>query len=188
MKYWVEKLSSAAFLSRTVADSKFDMGVMSDLLENVLEMASTVNLTEYMSSSISDYVNVVAVNTANEFLVSDILRHCINSFVTDLGFSLLDEETRDSLIEMAKSKEMIISSPDDHNEKSSYNEEELTQLFDEISSQSGSMAPSFSSHYNIWLDYMFLSYLATAGNITVIENPEANNKIGNIISLLNETL
>ena len=89
---------------------------------------------------------------------------------------------------MAKSKEMIVSSPDDHNEKSSYNEEELTQLFDEISSQSGSMAPSFSSHYNIWLDYMFLSYLATAGNITVIENPEANNKIGNIISLLNETL
>lgn len=188
MKYWVEKLSSAAFLSRTVADSNFDMGVMSDLLENVLEMASTVNLTEYMSSSISDYVNVVAVNTANEFLVSDILRHCINSFVTDLGFSLLDAETRDSLIEMAKSKEMIVSTPNDHNEKSSYNEEELTQLFEDISNQAGAMAPSFSSHYNIWLDYMFLSYLATAGNITVIENPEANDKIGNIIALLNETL
>lgn len=188
MKYWLEKLSSAAFLSRTVSDSKFDMGVMSSLIENIQEMSKTVNMTDYMSECIADFVNVVAISTAHEFLVADILRHCINTFVTDLGYSLLDEQTRKNLDAVAKSRNMVVSKPVDHNCKSSYDEEELTSLFDEISRQSGAMAPSFSSHYNIWLDYMLLSFLATAGNVSVIENPEANNRIGNIISSLDETL
>ncbi|MGN0189723.1 MAG: virulence factor SrfC family protein, partial [Candidatus Cryptobacteroides sp.] len=188
MKYWLEKLSSAAFLSRTVSDSKFDMGVMSSLIENIQEMSKTVNMTDYMSECIADFVNVVAISTAHEFLVADILRHCINTFVTDLGYSLLDEQTRKNLDAVAKSRNMVVSKPVDHNCKSSYDEEELTSLFDEISRQSGAMAPSFSCHYNIWLDYMLLSFLATAGNVSVIENPEANNRIGNIISSLDETL
>ena len=188
VKYWQEKLSSASFLSRTVADSKFDMGVMSDLIENIQEMAKTVNLTAYMSECIADFVNVVAINTAHEFLVADMLRHCINTFVTDLGFSLLESGKQESLRSMAEANSMKVSNPEDFNDKSSYTEEELTQLFEEVSKQSGTMAPSFSSHYNIWLDYMFLSYLATSGNVTVIENPEANDKIGNIIQSLNVTL
>lgn len=188
MKYWQDKLSSASFLSRTVADSRFDMGVMSDLIENIQEMSRTVNLTGYMSDCIADFVNVVAINTAHEFLVADMLRHCINTFVTDLGFSLLESSRQESLRNMAESKNMKVSKPEDFNDKSIYNEEELTQLFEDVSKQSGTMAPSFSSHYNIWLDYMFLSYLATSGNVTVIENPEANDKIGNIIRSLNVTL
>lgn len=188
IKYWREKLSSASFLSRIIADSKFDMGVMSDLIDNTLNMAQTVNLTEKMSDSIAEFVNVVAITTANEFLVSDILRHCINSFVTDLGFSLLTDSRQEDLKTLAINREIQIRGFIGAEEKSDYSEEELTQLFNDISLQSGPEALPFYKQYNRWLEYMFLSFMATAGNVTIIQNPEANNRIGDIISRLNETL
>lgn len=188
VRYWREKLSSASFLSKIIADSRFDMGVMSNLIENTLDMADTVDITDKMSMDIAEYVNVVAIATANEFLVSDILRHSVNSFVTDLGFSLLPDGRQQELKNLALSRNVQISGYIGKDEKSDYSEEELTQLFNEISEQSGPVGLPFYKHYNIWLEYMFLSFLATAGNVTVIQNPAANNRIGEIISGLNETL
>ncbi len=188
VKYWKKKLSSAAFLSRITQGSGFDLGVMSNLIDNILDMSDTVNLTEKMSDYISEYVNVVAINTANEFLVSDILRHCINTFVADLGFTLLDEKKSADIMALAKGKNFPVSGNVGKVEKSSYDEEELTALFESLAKETFPITPSFAKHYNEWLEYMFLSFIATAGKITIISNPAANDKIGKILKSLNETI
>lgn len=188
VNYWKQKLSSAAFLSRITQGSNFDIGVMSDLIDNVLDMVDTVDLTMKMSESISEYVNVVAISTANEFLVADILRHHINTFVTDLGFTLLEDKNASRIKALAMSKNFPVSGHVDKIEKSSYDEEELTALFNSLAKETYPITPSFSKHYNQWLEYMFLSFIATAGMNTKIDNPEENEQIGRIIRNLNEAL
>lgn len=189
LSYWKDKLSSANFLAKVTANSRFDMGVMSDLISNIIEMTDTIDLVGHMSGSISEYVNVLAIGSVNEFLVADILRHIINTFVTDFGFTL--DGMSDKLNELkmlAQNEKIPIEGYIDRPEPSSYTEEELTDLFNSISTSADLEMRPFFSHYNRWLEYMFLSFLATSGNITVIANREENDKIGDIISGLEKSL
>ena len=188
LQYWKEKIGSAAFLSMITSNSKFDMGVMSDLISNIFDMIEVSDLVNKMSESISDVVNVVAIGTANEFYVADVLRHMINTFVTDLGVSLLDDSKTIEIKNVAELLNVPVRGYIDRQEKTEFNEEELTDMFSKLAATSEGITPSYDKHYHQWLEYMFLSYIATAGKITKIENPAANDKIGNIISKLNEAV
>lgn len=188
VQYWKEKIGSAAFLSMITANSKFDIGVMSDLISNIFDMIEVVDLVNKMSDSISDVVNVVALGTANEYYVADMLRHIINTFVTDMGISILDESKKNDIKKIAESLDLPIKGCCDIKEKSEFNEEELTELFAALAANSEGITPSYDKHYNQWLEYMFMSYIATAGKVTVIDNPIANEKIGNIITKLHEEI
>lgn len=188
LQYWKEKIGSAAFLSMITSNSKFDMGVMSDLISNIFDMIEVSDLVNKMSESISDVVNVVAIGTANEFYVADVLRHMINTFVTDLGVSLLDDSKTIEIKNVAELLNVPVRGYIDRHEKTEFNEEELTDMFSKLAANSEGITPSYDKHYHQWLEYMFLSYIATAGKITKIENKAANDKIGNIISKLNEAV
>ena len=188
--FWRKKISSSTFLSKATMDSSFETGVMSDLIDNILEMSDVVHLTERMSEAVATLTNVVNMGAINQFLVTDILRHMINSFVTDLGCSLLDPARADQLKKIAESQPNPFPVPDatKPTEKSEFSEEELTSLFEGILAESDGITPSYWRHYNAWLESMYYAYLATAGQVVIIENPVANEAIGQIISDLNEAV
>ena len=188
LNYWKSKLSSSSFLSKTTAGSRFDVGVMSDLINNLIEMIDVSSLVNTMSDSIADTVNVVAIGTANEFFVADILRHKLNTFVTDFGISLLSREEQDKLNSVVDNYNFPISGYTTPLEKTQFSEDELTTFFSDLAANSEGMTPSYDRHYNQWLEYMYMAYIATAGQITIIPNPVANEKIGAIIRSINEEL
>ena len=109
------------------------------------------------------------------------------SYVSKKGL-FLDDKKAVEIKALAKGKNFPVSGNVDKVEKSSYNEEELTALFESLAKETYPITPSFAKHYNQWLEYMFLSFIATAGKITVIENPVANEQIGKIIKSLNEAI
>ena len=161
------------------------MGIMSDLINNLLEMIDVACLTEKMSDTVAELTNVVSVGTINQFLVTDILRHMLNTFVTDLGISLLapDKVKELKLVAESQATRFPISGSTESVTQSEFSEEQLTEMFAGVLAKSDT--PSYWRHYNAWLENMYFSYLATAGQITIIENPAANEAIGQIISDLN---
>lgn len=185
VEYWRKKISSSSFLSKATEGTSFDMGIMSDLINNLLEMVDVAGLTEKMSDAIAELTNVVSVGTINQFLVTDILRHMINTFVTDLGVSLLaPDRVRDlKLLAESQATRFPISGSTESIPQSEFSEEQLTEMFAGVLAKSDT--PSYWRHYHAWLENMHYSYLATAGQVTIIENPVANEAIGKIISALN---
>lgn len=185
VEFWRKKISSSSFLSKTTEGTPFDMGIMSDLINNLLEMIDVACLTEKMSDTVAELTNVVSVGTINQFLVTDILRHMLNTFVTDLGISLLapDKVKELKLVAESQATRFPISGSTESVPQSEFSEEELTEMFAGVLAKSET--PSYWRHYNAWLENMYFSYLATAGQITIIENPAANEAIGQIISDLN---
>lgn len=188
VKFWRKQLSSSALLSRATSGTNFDTAVMSDLIDNVLDMADCVGLTEKMSDAVAELTNVVNVGTINQFLVTDILRHMINTFVTDLGYSLLSDERIENVKKIAAAHPFTVKGHIEPAKQSEYTEEELTVMFEGVLAGSDGITPSYWRHYNAWLEYMYYSYLVTAGQVKIIENPAANDAIGQIISDLNEAV
>lgn len=184
LESWKTKLTSSALLSKITSGSSFDLGIMSNIITNLLDMMEVTDINSKMAEAISEIVDVVAIGTANEFLVADILRHYVNTFVTDMGYSLLSNESASNINIVADGMNFPLSGSINCPDKSEYTEEELTDMFMQLSIKNDAISPSFDRHYGAWLEYMFLSFIATAGKITVIANPEANNAIGSIISRL----
>lgn len=190
MKFWRDKISSSSFLSRLTAGSLFQSGVMSDLIDTIKEMADFLHLRELLSDSVSELTNKPDSASINQYLVTDILRHLINSFVTDFGFSLIDGPTVDHLKKLAAAqpKQFTVRGAIEPEPQSEFTEEELTAIFSEVMSRVDGITPSFWRHYNAWLECMYYAYLATAGQQEIIDDPVANEKIGLIISSLNEAV
>ena len=188
LSFWRKKIKSSTFLNRATADSLFETRVMSDLIDNIVEMAEYVGLTEKMSDTVAALPNVTHLDTVNQYLVTDILRHMVNTFVTDLGYSLLDADHTKMLSALAASQSEPFPIVDAIKpvEQSEYSEEELTKMFEGVLAESDGITPSYWRHYNAWLEYMYYAYLATAGQVEIIENPAANEAIGKIISDLHE--
>lgn len=181
---WKDRLQSPSFLSRLSDDSRFDTGVLDEFVRNLLETAEKLDIVDVMSKSIATYVNVTAVHTANEYAVSDILTEIIDSFVTDLGFGLREKKDIDNCRSISKEYSLPVFRYIGKESKSAYDEDELTALFVGLQNNPDAVTSSFENHYNLWLEYMYVSFVNSAGNIPTIGDIEANNAVKTIIESL----
>jgi len=179
--YWSKKLSSTAFLNSLTSVDGFDSGVMIDLLRNTIEIAEGFNLCEVMSSSIAEYVNIPAVHTANEYLVTDVLANIINEFVTTFGYNLRKEDDVQNCMTIVQEYNLPVFKHIGEEKKSYYEEEELTALFVELNENPKVLTPAFDMNYNLWLEYMYISFIGGADRVPKIGDIAANNKVAEII-------
>ena len=74
-------------------------------------------------------------------------------------------------------------------EPSVNDETELAKLFSELNGNPQSLTLSFQRNYDKWLGYMLVSFLnKNAANHPKIENPIANEQMGNIYGVINEMI
>lgn len=179
--YWVKKLSSTAFLNSLISVDGFDSGVMIDLLRNTLEVAEGFNLCDVMSSSIAEYVNVPAVHTANEYLVADVLANIINEFVTTFGYALRTEDDIDNCKTIVREYGLPVFKHIGVERKSYYDEGELTALFVDLNENPNVLTPAFDMNYNLWLEYMYISFIGGSDRVPKIDDIAANNEVAEII-------
>jgi len=172
---WCSSIKSVGFLNEFSSENSFDTSIMSNLVDELITTANSFDIRDRMADSIAEYVNVIAVHTANENLLADMLASIINNFVLDFGFSWLSDEEK-TKAKMTCGKYNIPAFNYITKElPATFDEAALTTMFNEMSSSPKALLPSFEDNYNKWLEYMFVSFVAHLDMPDI--DPEANNMI-----------
>lgn len=182
MEYWAEKMRSISFMNNFTGKHNFDAGVMSDCVSNLLSVARSIKLAEVMEQMISEQVDVVNVATANEVLISDLLATTISEFVTDCGYSYLSAESIQKARQLANEYRLTAFNYINREQKSSYTEEEMTQIFNDMNDNPKAITASFENSYNSWLEYMVISHIAHVE--ARVYNIEENRLLATILNML----
>ncbi len=181
---WCRKIKSVEFMNRYTGDHTFNSSVMAGFIDNTIELAKNIRLSDTMAEFISPVVDIINVNNVNQNFLADVLSGFINDFIMDFGFSTYDEEKLSSIRKIGESQRLPIFNFISKQTPAAYDEAQLTNLFNEMSDNPRTLIPSFEEHYYKWIEYMYISY------ISYLEipdyNPEANNAIGAILSKLQE--
>ncbi len=177
---WQDRIKSVEMMNKILDNQSFDALVMSSLLDNIIETSHALKLDESMSNSIADYVNIINIYTVNESLIADILSSIINSFVIDLGYSMLRDSDKQDARRIAQQYDLNIFHYIDKERKSHFEEEELTALFDDLSTNPKALTTAFENNYYTWLEYMYVSFIA---HLDVPEyDHQANDELTTIIN------
>ena len=157
---WASIIKSVEFLNEFSNEENFDSSIMTILVDNLIATANSLELRDRMADAIAEYVNVVNIHTANESLLADILASFINDFVLDFGFKYLSDEEKKKAERVCISKNIPAFDYIYKELPATFEEEDLTQMFNEMSSNPQAILPSFEDNYNKWLEYMFISFVA----------------------------
>ena len=172
---WCSSIKSVDFLNEFSNDDSFDTTIMSNLVDELITTANSFNVRDRLADSIAEYVNVVAIHTANENLLADMLASIINNFVLDFGFSWLTDDEKAKAKNTCEKFNIPAFNYITKEIPATFDETALTAMFNEMSSSPKALLPSFEDNYNKWLEYMFVSFVAHLDMPDI--DPEANNMI-----------
>ena len=175
MDYWKSNISSIEFVNVYSGDNMMDPGVLNNMVKCLVDSAANVNLPGTIEGLITDYVDIQNINNINQSLVSDVIATTISDFVTDFGNSYLTTDQTGSARKVAT--EMCLPCFDwiDRDRKEEYDEDELTDLFDQILKIEGCYTEAYKANYNSWIENMFVAFIAHL-NIPEYDR-EANNEL-----------
>lgn len=176
---WISSIRSVDFQNEFTNENGFDSSIMNMLIDNIIHTAETINLRDAMAESIAEYVNVVNIHTANESLLADILANRINDFVLNFGFDYLSDEEKKRAKAICEKRNIPAFRYICKELPATYSETELTAIFDQMATSPQTILPSFDDQYNMWIEYMFISFIA---NLNVPDfDHEANRALQAII-------
>jgi hypothetical protein len=178
---WSKTIKSTDFMNEFT--SEFDAGVMSNLINDFIDTAQKMHLSDVMAHAIANYVDVVNIHTANENLLADLLADIINKFVLDFGFDLLSDEAKQAAQHRCEQYHIPAFKQINKTVPAEVDEAVLTQLFNDMSVNPQALHPSFNENYNKWMEYMFISFVA---HLDVPDNfdHEANQALQHLLEKL----
>lgn len=159
--HWCAKIKSVDFINEFSNEDNFDSSIMANLIEQMVLTSGTLSIADRMAGLISDYVNVIDIHAANESLISDILADVIQDFVLDFGFEYLSDEEKSSAKKVCQNRKIPAFNFIEKEIPEIVDETGLTALFNEMSTNPKALLPSFEDNYHKWLEYMFISFVAT---------------------------
>lgn len=159
--HWCAKIKSVDFINEFSNEDNFDSSIMANLIEQMVLTSGTLSIADRMAGLISDYVNVIDIHAANESLISDILADVIQDFVLDFGFEYLSDEEKASAKKVCQNHKIPAFNFIEKEIPEIVDETGLTALFNEMSTNPKALLPSFEDNYHKWLEYMFISFVAT---------------------------
>lgn len=159
--HWCAKIKSVDFINEFSNEDNFDSSIMANLIEQMILTSETLSIADRMAGLISDYVNVIDIHAANESLISDILADVIQDFVLDFGFEYLSDEEKASAKKVCQNRKIPAFNFIEKEMPEIVDEVGLTALFNEMSTNPKALLPSFEDNYHKWLEYMFISFVAT---------------------------
>lgn len=177
---WVAKISGVEFQDRFGGDAnaegilcKMDRSTsLNNLVQCLTDSATTLKLTERIEQAIEPQTDIIKPDDINVSFVADIVATMISSFVLDFGFQYLSPEQVASAKSISERNELPAFHRMSEPIVESYDEDEITDLFNKI--LNGDEEPACNVSYNKWLEYMFVSFVA---NVKVPDdyNKEAND-------------
>lgn len=179
---WKKNITGMDFSTHFGGNGLLDEIVLNNLVNCMVNTAMEVRLEEAMDTMIADYVNILDTSKINQELVADMISTSISDFVTDFGYSLLNDEEKANAKTLAQQNNLPCADWIYRNRKESYDEPELTALFNSILCSTDHFTPSYEASYNTWLEYMYVAFIA---HIKVPDfDREANNSLKRIMDRL----
>lgn len=179
---WEGKLRSPSLLGELSNSEEFDSVVMGHLIDNIIETAKQMQLSERIAALIAEYVNVLVTTTINESLVADLMATEINNFVNTLGYAYREAAEVNKLKELAEELNLTCFEHIGVPRQESFSEEELTKMFDDFNENENTLTPSFALNYELWIEYMMISFIGK--NAVGDYDREANRQMGEIIKMI----
>lgn len=176
---WSQNIKSVDFMNKLTGANGFDGVAMGNLVEGLLSAAVAVNLRDEMADAIAEFVNVVDIHTSSEGLLADILASKINDFVLDFGYHYLSEKDVNTAKKICEDKNIPAFNYIEKELPATYEEEDLTRLFNDMSTSPQAILPSFEDNYNKWIEYMFISFVAHLDYPDI--DHEANDALAKIL-------
>ena len=176
--HWCAKIKSVDFINEFSNEDNFDSSIMANLIEQMVLTSGTLSIADRMAGLISDYVNVIDIHAANESLISDILADVIQDFVLDFGFEYLSDEEKASAKKVCQNRKIPAFNFIEKEMQEIVGEAGLTALFNEMSTNPKALLPSFEDNYHKWLEYMFISFVAT------LEIPDYDPEANMVLEIL----
>ncbi len=158
MELWLKRIRTPQLMGKWCDDCEVDELCMSDLVTCLSDTAQVLHLSDYMEQSITDYVDVLNVATINEALVADVLSSCVCDFVMDFGYRFLEDSKKQSAARIMKEEECSFVVELDRQE--SYDNQQMTDLFNEILTSYERFTPAYEANYNQWIGYMYVAFVA----------------------------
>ena len=177
---WCDQIKGVDFLNEFSDEERFDSTIMSNLVDNFVATSESIKLRDKMAEAIAEYVNVLDVHSANENLLADMLASMINDFVLDFGFSALSEEEQAKVKDACQKYNIPAFNYILKEVPGTFDEAMLADIFNDMSTNSKALLPSFDDNYNKWIEYMFISFVAHL-EIPDID-PAANQKIKTLLA------
>lgn len=176
--HWCAKIKSVDFINEFSNEDNFDSSIMANLIEQMVLTSGTLSIADRMAGLISDYVNVIDIHAANESLISDILADVIQDFVLDFGFEYLSDEEKASAKKVCQNRKIPAFNFIEKEIPEIVDETGLAALFNEMSTNPKALLPSFEDNYHKWLEYMFISFVAT------LEIPDYDPEANMVLEIL----
>lgn len=182
IKLWKDNISGVQFMNAYAGVDKMDEIVLNNLVSCVVSTAQNVNLVGRIENEIADYVDILNASNINEDLIADMIATTISDFVMDFGYRYLQEEQILTSQRVTKERNLPCYNWTNCKRKECYDENEMTELFNEILSSAGRYTPAYEANYNTWLEYMYIAFIA---HINVPDyDREANDELKQVLDSL----
>ena len=182
IELWQRTIQGVQFMNNFAGNGRMDEIVMANLVACVVNTAKNVGLTATIEEQIADYVDILNTSNINEDLVADMIATTISDFVTDFGYRFLTAEQLQTSRRVAGEMQLPCFDWIERDRKESYEEDEITQLFNDILSSSERYTPAYEANYNKWLEYMYVAFVAHV-NVPDYDR-EANDELKTILEAL----
>lgn len=180
---WEKNISSVQFANSFAGEGQVDEIVMTYLITCIISTAKSLQLTQRIENKIADYVDILNTSNINEDLIADMIATTINDYVMDFGYSYLNTEQIETSRRVSGEQNLPCFVWVEKERKEYFDEDEMTQLFNEILSSSNRYTPAYEANYNSWLEYLYIAFIA---HINVPEyDREANEELKLILEELN---
>jgi hypothetical protein len=180
IKLWKDKISDMQFLNLTADQVNVDKIALDYLVNCILNSAQNTHLNQVIEERISKFVDGLDTGTINEDLVADMIATFISDFITNFGYTLLTNEEITSARRVAQTNNLPAFDWIERERKETYEDDELTTLFNDILSSTDQFTPAYDMNYNCWLEYM---YIASVAHINVPDyDREANERLKVLIN------
>lgn len=180
---WEKKISSVQFANSFAGENQIDEIVMTYLITCIISTAKNLQLTQRIENEIADYVDILNTSNINEDLIADMIATTINNYVMDFGYSYLSTEQLEMSRRISEEQHLPCFEWTKKERKECFDEDEMTQLFNEILSSSNRYTPAYEANYNSWLEYLYIAFIAHT-NVPEYDR-EANKQLKLILEELN---
>ncbi len=182
MTLWEKKINSMQMTNMFTGAEHMDEIVMSDLVSCIINTSVNINLMNHIESDIADYVDVLNISTINEDLIADMIATTISDFITNFGYDYLTPEQITNSQRVAREYNLPCFNWIEKERKEEYDEDEMTELFNDILSSSNHYTPAYEANYNSWLEYLYIAYIS---HLNIPDyNKEENDKLKMILDAL----
>ena len=185
---WKNRVTSSVTLTNLTADDAFDSVDMTNLLDNLVACADQVGMEDIVRKRIEETVDTTNLGSMKEQedLLSDMIASEINNYVNDFGFHFRGPDYVRHVQAVSDQRKLDIFEHLGKERKSTYDEEELTVLFNSLSDPggkaTGALIPSLTHHFYEWESYMMASFLGdiNVGDYDLVANEELKKLLDRI--------